>query len=200
MCKLQYAIEELGHTQFELAELLSFRSWASELLSRRWALALPCSELVPTMATNRSPNRDRSADEQILNARTSPVVATAAEPNCRMGHHRTFRCLNSGRRNSRFACVGSRQDRELKRASRDALFGRQRVLWPFHFARREVAREALLEPHRFCRRSRPPDAPRFTLGLVRDGLVCCDGNSRGTNSAKNLQNAIKGPAKRRLTP
>jgi hypothetical protein len=35
-----------------------------------------------------------------------------------------LRCLNSARRNSRFACAGSRQDREFERASRNALFGR----------------------------------------------------------------------------
>jgi HTH-type transcriptional regulator / antitoxin HigA len=37
---LQYAIEELGHTQSELAELLGSRSRASELLSRRRALTV----------------------------------------------------------------------------------------------------------------------------------------------------------------
>ena len=37
---LQYAIEELGHTQSELAELLGSRSGASELLSRRRALTV----------------------------------------------------------------------------------------------------------------------------------------------------------------
>lgn len=35
---LQYAIEELGHTQAELAELLGSRSRASEVLSRKRAL------------------------------------------------------------------------------------------------------------------------------------------------------------------
>jgi HTH-type transcriptional regulator / antitoxin HigA len=35
---LHYAMEELGHTQSELAELLASRSRASELLSRRRAL------------------------------------------------------------------------------------------------------------------------------------------------------------------
>src|SRR6266446_4306412 len=35
---LRYAIEELGHTQAELAELLGSRSRASEILSRRRAL------------------------------------------------------------------------------------------------------------------------------------------------------------------
>jgi HTH-type transcriptional regulator/antitoxin HigA len=35
---LNYAIEELGHTQAELAELLGSRSRASELLNRRRAL------------------------------------------------------------------------------------------------------------------------------------------------------------------
>ena len=35
---LNYAIEELGHTQAELAELLDSRSRASEILSRRRAL------------------------------------------------------------------------------------------------------------------------------------------------------------------
>jgi len=34
------------------------------------ALSLPCSKLVPTMATNGSLNPDTSADEQIFNART----------------------------------------------------------------------------------------------------------------------------------
>jgi hypothetical protein len=57
-----------------------------------------------------------------------------------------------------FRCAGSRQDREFERASPNALFGRQRVVGASHLARREVAREALLEPHRLCRRSRPPDA------------------------------------------
>jgi HTH-type transcriptional regulator / antitoxin HigA len=37
---LHYAIEELGHTQSELAELLGSRSRASELLSRRRALTV----------------------------------------------------------------------------------------------------------------------------------------------------------------
>jgi HTH-type transcriptional regulator / antitoxin HigA len=37
---LQYAVEELGHTQSELAELLGSRSRASELLSRRRALTV----------------------------------------------------------------------------------------------------------------------------------------------------------------
>jgi HTH-type transcriptional regulator/antitoxin HigA len=35
---LRYAVEELGHTQAELAELLSSRSRASEILLRRRAL------------------------------------------------------------------------------------------------------------------------------------------------------------------
>jgi HTH-type transcriptional regulator / antitoxin HigA len=37
---LNYAIEELGHTQAELAELLDSRSRASEILSRRRALTV----------------------------------------------------------------------------------------------------------------------------------------------------------------
>ena len=37
---LNYAIEELGHTQAELAELLASRSRASEILSRRRALTV----------------------------------------------------------------------------------------------------------------------------------------------------------------
>jgi HTH-type transcriptional regulator/antitoxin HigA len=37
---LHYAIEELGHTQSELAELLGSRSRASEILSRRRALTV----------------------------------------------------------------------------------------------------------------------------------------------------------------
>uniref|UniRef100_E6VCT3 Transcriptional regulator, XRE family n=1 Tax=Rhodopseudomonas palustris (strain DX-1) TaxID=652103 RepID=E6VCT3_RHOPX len=37
---LQYAIDELGHTQTELAELLGSRSRASEVLSRRRALTV----------------------------------------------------------------------------------------------------------------------------------------------------------------
>jgi HTH-type transcriptional regulator / antitoxin HigA len=37
---LHYAIEELGHTQVELAELLGSRSRASEVLSRRRALTV----------------------------------------------------------------------------------------------------------------------------------------------------------------
>lgn len=37
---LQYAIEELGHTQAELAELLGSRSRASEILGRRRALTV----------------------------------------------------------------------------------------------------------------------------------------------------------------
>jgi len=37
---LNYAIEELGHTQPELAELLDSRSRASEILSRRRALTV----------------------------------------------------------------------------------------------------------------------------------------------------------------
>ena len=37
---LNYAIEELGHTQAELAELLNSRSRASEILSRRRALTV----------------------------------------------------------------------------------------------------------------------------------------------------------------
>jgi HTH-type transcriptional regulator / antitoxin HigA len=37
---LQYAIEEFGHTQSEMAELLGSRSRASEILSRRRALTV----------------------------------------------------------------------------------------------------------------------------------------------------------------
>jgi HTH-type transcriptional regulator/antitoxin HigA len=37
---LHYAIEELGHTQCELAELLGLRSRASEILARRRALTV----------------------------------------------------------------------------------------------------------------------------------------------------------------
>ena len=37
---LSYAIDELGHTQAELAELLGSRSRASEVLSRRRALTV----------------------------------------------------------------------------------------------------------------------------------------------------------------
>jgi len=37
---LHYAIEELGHTQAELAELLGSRSRASEILARRRALTV----------------------------------------------------------------------------------------------------------------------------------------------------------------
>jgi HTH-type transcriptional regulator/antitoxin HigA len=37
---LNYAIDELGHTQSELAELLDSRSRASEILSRRRALTV----------------------------------------------------------------------------------------------------------------------------------------------------------------
>jgi HTH-type transcriptional regulator/antitoxin HigA len=37
---LSYAIEDLGHTQAELAELLGSRSRASEILSRRRALTV----------------------------------------------------------------------------------------------------------------------------------------------------------------
>jgi HTH-type transcriptional regulator/antitoxin HigA len=37
---LHYAIEELGHTQSELAELLGSRSRASEILARRRALTV----------------------------------------------------------------------------------------------------------------------------------------------------------------
>lgn len=37
---LSYAIEELGHTQAELAEILGSRSRASEILSRRRALTV----------------------------------------------------------------------------------------------------------------------------------------------------------------
>lgn len=37
---LDYAIEELGHTQSELAELLGSRSRASEILARRRALTV----------------------------------------------------------------------------------------------------------------------------------------------------------------
>jgi len=37
---LHYAIDELGHTQAELAELLDSRSRASEILSRRRALTV----------------------------------------------------------------------------------------------------------------------------------------------------------------
>jgi HTH-type transcriptional regulator/antitoxin HigA len=38
---LHYAIDELGHTQRELADLLGSRSRASEVLSRRRALTVP---------------------------------------------------------------------------------------------------------------------------------------------------------------
>ena len=37
---LHYAVEELGHTQAELAELLGSRSCASEILARRRALTV----------------------------------------------------------------------------------------------------------------------------------------------------------------
>jgi HTH-type transcriptional regulator / antitoxin HigA len=37
---LHYALDELGHTQTELAELLGSRSRASEILSRRRALTV----------------------------------------------------------------------------------------------------------------------------------------------------------------
>jgi HTH-type transcriptional regulator/antitoxin HigA len=37
---LHYAVEDLGHTQSELAELLGSRSRASEVLSRRRALTV----------------------------------------------------------------------------------------------------------------------------------------------------------------
>jgi HTH-type transcriptional regulator / antitoxin HigA len=37
---LQYAIDELGHSQAELADLLGSRSRASEVLSRRRALTV----------------------------------------------------------------------------------------------------------------------------------------------------------------
>jgi HTH-type transcriptional regulator/antitoxin HigA len=37
---LHYAVEELGHTQAELAELLGSRSRASEILARRRALTV----------------------------------------------------------------------------------------------------------------------------------------------------------------
>ena len=37
---LHYAIEELGHTQAELADILGSRSRASEVLARRWPLTL----------------------------------------------------------------------------------------------------------------------------------------------------------------
>ncbi len=37
---LQYAIDELGHSQAELAELLGSRSRASEILARRRALTV----------------------------------------------------------------------------------------------------------------------------------------------------------------
>src|SRR5580692_12525119 len=44
---LRYAIDELGHTQAELAELLGSRSRASEVLSRRRALTV---EMIRTIA------------------------------------------------------------------------------------------------------------------------------------------------------
>lgn len=44
---LQYAIEELGHTQAELAELLRSRSRASEILGRRRALTV---EMIHTIS------------------------------------------------------------------------------------------------------------------------------------------------------
>jgi HTH-type transcriptional regulator / antitoxin HigA len=44
---LNYAIDELGHTQAELAELLSSRSRASELLSRRRPLTV---EMIHTIS------------------------------------------------------------------------------------------------------------------------------------------------------
>ena len=44
---LQYAIEELGHTQAELAELLGSRSRASEILGRRRALTV---EMIHTIS------------------------------------------------------------------------------------------------------------------------------------------------------
>jgi HTH-type transcriptional regulator/antitoxin HigA len=63
---LQYAIDELGHTQVELAELLGSRSRASEILSRRRALTvdmihkineawkIPAELLVRPYATERA--------------------------------------------------------------------------------------------------------------------------------------------------
>jgi HTH-type transcriptional regulator/antitoxin HigA len=46
---LHYAIDELGHTQSELAELLGSRSRASEILARRRALTV---EMIHAVSTN----------------------------------------------------------------------------------------------------------------------------------------------------
>jgi len=44
---LNYAIEELGHSRVELAELLNSRSRASEILSRRRPLTV---EMIPKIS------------------------------------------------------------------------------------------------------------------------------------------------------
>jgi HTH-type transcriptional regulator/antitoxin HigA len=46
---LRYAIDELGHTQVELAEIIGSRSRASEILSRRRPLTL---EMIQTITAN----------------------------------------------------------------------------------------------------------------------------------------------------
>ena len=48
---LNYAIEELGHTRAELAELLHSRPRASEILARRRPSALPRERFGPTGCT-----------------------------------------------------------------------------------------------------------------------------------------------------
>src|SRR6266404_5798562 len=53
---LRYAIDEFGHTQAELAELLGSRSRASEVLSRRPAIIV---ERFAPLATGRLPPPDR---------------------------------------------------------------------------------------------------------------------------------------------
>jgi HTH-type transcriptional regulator/antitoxin HigA len=45
---LQYAIDELGHTQAELGKILGSRSRASEILSRRRALTLEMIQKINT--------------------------------------------------------------------------------------------------------------------------------------------------------
>jgi len=144
------------------------------------------------MATNGSLNPDTSADEQIFNARTRvlwrrlrrrrTVGPDTIEPSLPEFHTP----------HSRFACAGSGQDREFERASRNALFGRQRVVGSSHLARREVAREALLEPYRFCHRSlsvfsRCCGRSHRCASLLRGGMICfgLSGPQRGfVNRAK----------------
>ena len=72
---LNYAIEELGHTQAELAELLDSRSRASEILSRRRALTVDMIHKISgTWKPQKAPGRPQT---KASNAPAAMPCATA---------------------------------------------------------------------------------------------------------------------------